>query len=140
MGFNKRYIRKEMILSRLKEKDTTSLLREMAIDKLFSSDALIMDIWSSRFYSNLNREERDVRKYLEEKYIYQSGNQFSYDKEYIKLKSLSEALISLLNTESWIDIYFTINKLKIKIGEDERGRYKILKKKCIESIIEHFER
>lgn len=44
MGFNKRYITKDMILSCVKEgRDVKKLLR---------ADALIMDSWSSRFFDN----------------------------------------------------------------------------------------
>jgi len=40
MGFNKRYITREMILER----------DESELDKLFNADAFIFDSWSSRFF------------------------------------------------------------------------------------------
>jgi len=40
MGFNKRYVTKEMIIG----------CDESRLKKLFNADALIMDVWSSKFY------------------------------------------------------------------------------------------
>jgi hypothetical protein len=41
MGFNKRYITREMILER----------EDSELDKLFNADAFIFDSWSSRFFN-----------------------------------------------------------------------------------------
>ncbi len=140
MGFNKKYLNKENILYYLKNNDITSLVREMKLDMLFKADALIMDSWTSRFYSNLNPKEREIRKKLYEKYKFDSGYSFVNDDDYKELTSLSEALISLSgDNPQWMDIHIVIDKFKIPIDmETEAGRYKILRTKCIEAIIDHF--
>lgn len=61
MGFNKRYVSKETILSTVENK--TSLIQ------LFSSDAIIlMDKFSSKIYKLLNEgmEEKDVIKIIKD--------------------------------------------------------------------------
>jgi uncharacterized membrane protein YqhA len=51
MGFNKKYLTKETILSNLSN-----------IDKLLKADALVMDMWSSYFVYDLDTKQRDLRK------------------------------------------------------------------------------
>jgi hypothetical protein len=140
MGFHKRYIKKEIILSRLKSDNIVSLTREISIDRLFNADALIMDTWSCRFHSGLKPEERNIRSYLNEKYIFDSGFRFMDDIEYKKLTSLSEALVSLSMNPTWVDICFVLDKLKIKVdSETESGKFQILVDKCKMSIIGYFD-
>lgn len=111
----------------------------MKIDMLFKADALIMDMWVSRFYHDLKPEERKIREVLYEKYKFSSSNNFINDSDYKDLNSLSECLISLMNTPNWIDIFITIDKLKLKISEEESGRADLLQQKCIDAIINHFD-
>ena len=146
MGFDKKHISKEGVLANLKNDDDskgtwyiTSLGRQMKIDMLFKADALIMDMWVSRFYHDLNPEERKIREGLNEKYKFSSSNNFINDSDYKNLNSLSECLISLMNTPNWIDIFITIDKLKLKISEEESGRADLLQEKCIDAIINHFD-
>jgi len=140
MGFHKRYIHKDNILNILNsDDDVASITRDITIDRLFNADALIMDKWVNSFYEGLNPEERKIREYFYEKYLFYSLHEFLKDEEYPKLKSLSEALISLHRNPSWVDIIFTVEKLKLTIKLDESGRFDSLIKKCINAIIDHFE-
>lgn len=56
MGFNKRFITKETI-DRTKQED---------LERLFSADALIMDIWSSKFREMYNQglQKEEIIKIL----------------------------------------------------------------------------
>jgi hypothetical protein len=54
MGFNKRYINKEIILSNLS-----------TIDILLKSDGLTMDVWSSNFIKDLNNSVERVKSYFD---------------------------------------------------------------------------
>lgn len=140
MGFHKRYIRKENILSYLKNGDIVALDREYKLEKLFNADALIMDSWSSKFYDGIDSSERKLRKDLNQKFAIYSTFKFMDDPDYSKIKSLSESLISLMsNDRSWVDVLFTIDKLKIPIEEDERGRFDLLVNKCKFAIIDYFD-
>jgi len=139
MGFNKSHIDKHNILFHLKNKDLTSTIREMKINQLFNADALVMDMWTSRFYNDLRPEERKMRKDLYERYKFNSGYEFIKDGNFINLKSFSECLLSLVNNPTWYDIIFTINNLKLNISEDESGRFNILKDKCINALIDYFD-
>lgn len=140
MGFNKRYISKDNILFYLKNESITPILREMKINQLFKADALILDHWSSNFYNDLNPGERDIRKNLHEKYKFHSGFDFIRDDDYKNLKSLSESLISLCGeTPLWVDIFVVKEKLNVQFDNEDAGKFSIMKQKCIDSIIEHFD-
>jgi hypothetical protein len=142
MGFNKRYIEKAEVLFQLKNKSLYPIIRDHKIDLLFKADALIMDSWVGRFYSDLNSKERQIRRNLHERYRFDSGVSFIYDDDYKDLISFSEALISLCDDDSasWIDIHMVLAKLNVKIDNDtESGKYTILRQKCIDAIINHFD-
>ncbi len=141
MGFNKRNVDKENILFHIRNKNLTSLMREMKINMLFKADALIMDSWAGKFYHDLNPQEREIRKKLADKYKYNSDPAYLKDDEFKKLTSLSEALISLVgDNPQWMDIHIVINKLNIPVdNETEAGRSEILREKCIDAIINHFD-
>lgn len=139
MGMNKRFIDKDIILYYLRNENIKSLDREVKINQLLNAELLVLDNWSSRFYNDLNPDERKIRRDLYERYKFDSGISFLQDTDLEKLNSLSETLLSLCgDTASWIDIHLVINKLKIKVDSDDAGKYSILKDKCIESIIEYF--
>ncbi len=140
MGFNKRNISKENILFHLKNEDLTSLVRQMKINTLFHSEMLVMDQWTSNFYNDLNPKEREIRKELSEKYCFDSGHAFLNDDDFKELKSLSETLLSLINEPLWIDIFITTRRLKVEILPDESGKFDLIKKKCIDALINHFDR
>ena len=65
MGFNKRHLSKEKILSNLSN-----------IDNLLKADSLMMDQWSSYFVEDLKPEQRDLRKELLEDTKFDSNNSY----------------------------------------------------------------
>lgn len=142
MGFNKKYVEKDQVLFRLRNKSIDPIVRDHKIDLLFKADALIMDTWVDKFYSDLNPKERKLRKDLYERYKFDSGVSFIRDEDYKHLTSLSEALISLCDDESasWVDIHMTIEKLSIPVDTEESGKFPLLKQKCIDAIIEYFDK
>lgn len=110
------------------------------IEYTFKYDALIMDKWVGRFYDNLKPEERLIRKDLDKRYAFHSNLNFVLkDNEYKKLESLSEALVSLINDPSWIDIMFVTKKLNIIYESDELGVFDLQRDKCIDALINYFE-
>ena len=139
MSASKRYINKEDILKYLDKENVKSLLRQVKIDMLFNSEMLVLDMWTSKFYGDLNPSERKIRKRLDDKYKFNSGFEFIQDEDYSGLKSMSEALISLMGeNSSWIDIHVVLEKFRPDVTPDEIGKYDLLRKKCINLIIEYF--
>ena len=127
MGFHKRYITKETIISHITD-----------LDRLFKADALIMDMWSTNFTNDLNREERQLREKIKEDQKYSSGCPDKHP-DYDKLDSLSEALIGLMTNPTWLDIHFVQDKLgRFQLEIDEFGDFEKLKTKSIEAIVNHF--
>ena len=108
MGFNKRYIRKEMILDNI---DNISY-----ISKLVKADALIMDSWSVKFFDNFDFKYETYNKLREELYddvqFYSFHKPTLEHKNYNKLKKLSNVLINLKTNPSWSDILLTSDILK----------------------------
>ncbi len=127
MGFHKRYLSKEIVLSNLNN-----------IDKLLKADALIMDMWSNRFVNDLNREERLLREKIKEDQKFLSGCPDKHE-DYSKLNSLSEALIGLTVNPTWLDIHFTKTKLNLQFPWEDGGLLETQKDKCIKAIIEYYE-
>jgi hypothetical protein len=128
MSFHKRYLTKEVILSNLQN-----------IDNLLKSDSLIMDDWSSKFISDLDKEERELRNKIKEDQKLLSGCPDKH-KDYSKLKSLSETLIGLNINPTWMDIHFTQDKLgRLQLDFEEMGVLEKVKEKAIKLIIEYYE-
>lgn len=127
MGFNKKYITKEGILSNINN-----------LDKYLNADGFIGDTWSTRFVSDLDINERKIRNQIREDLKYQSGCPDRH-KDYINLKSLSESLLSLMNGGGWLDIHFTKDKLKFKTEFEDAGVFDNLKEKAIKSIIDYYD-
>jgi hypothetical protein len=114
--------------------------RPINIDYIFKYDALIMDNWVSKFYKGIKPEERIIKKNLDEKYAFHSNlNLIVEDYEYKKLESLSEALVSLINSPSWIDIIFVTKKLNIIYESGEFGSFDLQRNKCIDYLINYFD-
>jgi hypothetical protein len=128
MGFNKRYLNKEIILSNLSN-----------IDKLLKADGLIMDMWSSYFISDLNSKQRDLRKILIEDTQFDSSGNYQNHKNFYLLSSISEAIINLSTDPSWLDIQIVCIKTGFKTEEDEKGKFYLLRKKAIESAITYYD-
>lgn len=132
---NKTYIDKSNVI----RKDINGY-RLININYIFKYDALIMDNWVSKFYKDIKPEERIIRKDLDRRYAFHSNlNLILEDSEYKKLESLSEALVSLINEPSWIDIMFVTKKLNIRFERDELGVFDLQRNKCIEALVNYFD-
>jgi hypothetical protein len=127
MGFHKRFITKDLILSDIKN-----------LDILLSADALFFDSWSERFCSDLDTEERKLREKIKEDQRILSGCHDKHE-DYNKLNSLSETLIGLITNPTWLDIHFTKTKLHLEFPFDWGGNFEIQKEKCIQEIIKYYD-
>jgi hypothetical protein len=139
MGFDKKHISKELILHNLKGEYIFGLVRDLKIDQIFKADALILDDWASKFYGEINKKEREIRKELGKYGMYSTHNHLLSDPSFKELISMSEALISLSNDPKWMDIYAVRHKLKFPVEKDEQGKFPILVKKSIDAILNYFD-
>lgn len=128
MGFNKRYLSKETILSNLSN-----------IDKLLKADALVMDMWSSYFVYDLDPKQRDLRKVLLEDTKYDSGTQYLNHPNFHLLTSLSETMINLSTNPNFVDLHIASIKTNFKAKDSERGRLEALRDSAIKSIILYYD-
>lgn len=126
MGFHKRFITKDLILS---QRDFES------IDSLLDADALIFDTWSSNFFK---RFDENYKVYQEKRDTYIEENKFSssylstdgFDKYY-----LSNVLINLKTNPNWLDIHLCIESFRpIEIPQSISGKFDLLCKFCIQLI------
>ena len=103
MGFNKRYIRKEMILENVSNINF--------ICKLVNADALIIDTWSSNFYDNFNFKcvkYNKIREVIKKDIIFNSHhNNVLNHENYKELFNLSNVLLNLKTDPSWVDVLLT---------------------------------
>lgn len=127
MSFHKRYITKDLILSNIND-----------LDKIFNTDAFIMDMWSTRFYDDLRPEERIIRQKIEEKMRYSSILNYKTEPIFNELYSMSECLISLFNQPTWWDIFKVSDKLGL--SHDNAGDFDKLRQLAIERIIEFYDK
>jgi hypothetical protein len=129
MGFNKRYLDKEIILSNLSK-----------IDKLLKADALIMDMWSSNFIKDLSEKQRKLREELITDTMFSSNNNDILNhKNFYLLNSLSESLINLSTNPSWVDIHIIYIKTGFKIEESEAGFFDKISKKATDAVISYYD-
>lgn len=124
MGFHKRIIHKETILENINN-----------LDVLFNAEVLVMDNWSRKFQKDLSKKDKDLIQQLHEKNMLKS---FHTD-DYKQLSSLAECLISLMVDPHWEPLLYTLDRLKVEVVEEERGRFTLLKKKAIDAIVEFYE-
>lgn len=128
MSFNKRFITKDLILSR---KSFSEVLR------LFEADALIFDTWSSNFFANLNEKYHDYQL-VRESII--RDNKFSSaipDVSEIIDMPLSVTYFNLVNNPNWVDIELSLSNFRpIDIPNVIQGRFDEMCKFCI-SLIEN---
>lgn len=127
MSASKRYVTKETILSNLDN-----------VDSVLSGDCLIFDRWSFKFFEDLNKDERKLRKEYSGNLIKQIISDLKEDSK--NFKSLSETLISLHNNPMWIDIEIVSEKLGLDIEYDDSGRLFKIAKIASNRIIEHFDK
>lgn len=128
MGFYKRWVTKEGLISNIDD-----------VDSYLSSDALIFDDWSHNFYVDLDPSERLIRERIKSDIKIKSGCPDKHE-NYKDLKSLSESFISLMNDPSWLDIHFVKTKLNIITSLDETGDFEKQKRRCLDAIIDYYER
>jgi len=127
MSFNKRHITKEKVLNNI-----------LDLDALFGSDCIIMDTWSSKFYNNLDSNDRDSRRKIISEF---SGGCPDKHPDWNRLKSISESLISISKNPNWVDIHFIQEKCgKLDLEEGDMGVLESVSKKAILSAINYFER
>ncbi len=128
MGFNKRFINKEKILSNIDN-----------ILNLLKSDAIITtDKWSSLFLDDLSKNQRKLRIELIEDTKYNSGIEYQNHKNFYLLNSLSEALINLNTNPTWMDIHIVSIATKFNIEESKRGNFKEIINIAKDSIISYY--
>jgi hypothetical protein len=127
MSASKRYITKESILSNLDH-----------IDSVLSADCLIFDRWSSKFFEDLNREERKLRESYSGNLIKQIISDVAEDSK--NFKSLSETLISLHNNPMWVDIEIVSKRLGLDIEYEDSGQLFKIARIASDRIIEHFDK
>lgn len=131
MGFNKRYLTKENILSNL---------NYSYIFNIYKTDTLITDEWSDNFLCNFNKDKEyeNIRLDILEKYKFDSNLlNIENDSNINKLENLSNILINLETNPTWLDILLTRNILKIEINSN--GYFNEAVNICKESIKNSFE-
>ncbi len=126
MGFHKRFITKDLILS---QKDFES------IDSLLNADALIFDTWSSNFFKRFDEnykiyQEKRNNHIEENKFASSFTNTDGFDKYHI-----SNILINLKINPSWLDIHLCIESFRpIEIPQSISGKFNLLCNFCIQLI------
>lgn len=131
MSFNKRYISKELILSKSEIED---------VCKLFSSaDSLVLDKWSSNFLKHLdiNFQARDLNRRIEIES--QKFNSNFILPKHIECYYLSNILFDLRKSPNWIDIIMTRHQLNFEIVPEISGNFSDLVNLSINQIKQHYE-
>ena len=139
MGFNKRFIRKNMILDNVNNISY--------ISKLVNADALIIDDWSDKFFKNFNFKWKTYNKIREEiidstKFDSHQNGIISH-RDYKHLFNLSNTLLNLKTNPSWIDIQLSYDilkdKIEISLPEDVIGKFDKLVEYHIKLIEDYYE-
>lgn len=108
MGFNKRFVRKEMILN---NSENISY-----IAGIVNADALMIDDWSDKFFKNFNfkwKTYNKIRDSINNEVVLDSNlDNITNHKNYKDLFKLSNVLLNLKTNPSWIDILLTYDILK----------------------------
>jgi len=126
MGFNKRFINKDLILSQKKFEN---------IVRLFNADALIFDNWSSNFFKRFDEnydEYQNKRNLINEEHKFKSSWP---DVSTMNGYYLSNILINLKLNPNWIDIQLCIESFRpIDIPQSISGKFDLLCNFCIQLI------
>lgn len=133
MGFDKKYITKDRVISSI---------RSNSLKSLFKGDALLMDNWSRKFYDHYDftGEFQKMRDELTKEIGFSSFIRDTLDhKNFSKLitvRNLSNILENLIKYPNWIEILLTFEIL----GDDgfEKFAGKFPKESCISKISDYF--
>lgn len=103
MGFNKRYIKKDIIINNV---DNVNY-----ISNLVNADALIVDSWSDKFFKNFNfkwKTYNEIRKeIIDDTKLDSHHNGIINHQKYKDLFSLSNTFLNLKTNPHWIDIHLS---------------------------------
>ena len=130
MSFNKRYISKDLILS----KD-----RIENVYQLFESDAVILDNWSSEFYGHLFPDLKKWNIIRNREIINQELDSNPQIPKSINRFYLSNILFDLKTNPNWIDILMTLDQVQISVDPEISGDFEKLTQLCVTEIINHYE-
>jgi hypothetical protein len=139
MGFNKRYITKDSVLSCIKEGND--------LNRLLRADALIIDNWSLRFFENYDTSNKykEMRDELEREVIFSSNLSDTINhRNFNKLRKLSNILENLIkapssgpinNTHSWTEVLLAASFKLGEVPEEYRGKFEKHRQFYINAII-----
>jgi hypothetical protein len=128
MGFNKRFISRDLIISKKSIIDILHLLK---------TNSVICDKWSSNFFENLNDKWSDYQLVRESIIRDNKLSSAIPDVSEIKDMPLSVTYFNLVNDPNWIDIELCLSNFRpIDIPKSIQGRFDELCKFCI-SLIEN---
>lgn len=127
MSFHKRYITKESILSNIHD-----------LDRLFSADALVSDMWSTRFMDDLDINEKYIRESINDKWRFSSSLDYKKDPQFKDLHSMAECLISLKTNPSWLDVILVSEKLGLEATNS--GKFLDSVNNSIQRIIDYYDK
>jgi hypothetical protein len=134
MGFNKKYITKDIILATIKEGGD--------VKKLLKADALIMDNWSSIFFDNYDTSKKyeENRDKLNKDVIFISSLDNIIEHEnFPKLRKLSNILENLIKNPSWTEVLLACSfNISGTIPESHQGKFDLHVKFHTDSIIEFY--
>jgi hypothetical protein len=130
MGFNKRFVKKEIIINNINNIDY--------ISNLVNADALVIDDWSDTFFKNFDfnyNDYNDLRKnIISDTEIYSDNKRILEHNSFIKLKKLSNVYINLKNNPDWVDIQLANSILEESISDEISGKFDLLVNFFIEKI------
>jgi hypothetical protein len=134
MGFNKRYITKDKIMANLNNLNY--------ISKLVNADALIMDDWSKKFFDNFNFDY-DVYQKTRDSLIFDIKDSSSIDfiknnKNFIKLKNISNIFINLNTNPDWLDIHLANSFIEDVIPDNISGKFNNITEYFIKRISDEY--
>jgi len=130
MGFHKRFITKDLILSQKSFEDI-----ERLFNTGFKADAVIFDTWSSNFFQRFDEkylEYQDKRNLINEEHKFQSSWPDVSD---LNGHYLSNILINLKLDPNWVDVQLCIESFRpIDIPQSISGKFDLMCNFCIQLI------
>ena len=109
------------------------------ISNLVNADALILDSWSKKFFDNFNfkwKTYQKMRSNLNSDVSLSSDHRSTIEHvDYKKLRSLSNILINLKVSPSWVDVLLAYDITGTTIDNtDDMGKFDKLVSDCIDKI------